>query len=470
MVRLTRRAFLQGALGLASLGVTSWGLWRWWAGGKSDISIAQTQPRRITYRLAASLPLSGDYQNVGKAYQESYQFFIKLIARDPYFFPELVVQDNGSDPERCARQYEEFIAQGAALLLPTAPLELARAAFAVTERHKMILPLSEEAWPDLWQAAPQFLFAFQPALITEAVLPYLRAIRAGLEAGRIQSADAPRTVALVRAAEERSRLLVDRSRLQQHFDALGIRVVFEEEYPTSPNWADVGQRLAAANADLLLIATRGGQLREAAALIEAVRRAGYQPKGVWLSEGANSRLGQALGSTVNGIAGFAPWHPKVRWYAGAFHNDDFIEEFKRLFRREPNLFHALAFGTVYTLFREVLGSCHSWADPVCQAIRVNRETLQAQVDQERLRQWMLRYSRESSFNSILGYMRWDERGLRLNGVVGPSTGPREFLVAQWQAGAQELVWPSEVVRFQGAEKEEQELVKTAELLWPKPRW
>lgn len=465
MLRFTRRAFLQGALGLSGLGVASWGLWHWWAREKSDISIAQTQPRRITYRLAASLPLSGRYQNVGKAYQQGYQLFIELSAWDPYFFPELVVQDNASDPERCARQYEEFIAQGAALLLPTAPLELARAAFAVTERHKMILPLSAEAWPDLWQAAPKFLFAFQSAFITEAVLPYLRAIHAELESGRIQSADAPRTAALVWAAEERSRLLLDRSRLQPQLHALGMRVVFEEEYPTSPNWTDLGQRLAAANADILLMAIREGQLREAAALIEAVRRLGYQPKGVWLSEGANSELGRALGSAANGIAGFAPWHPKVRWYAG-FHNDEFIEEFKRLFRREPNLSHALAFGTADTLFNEILGKCR--ASVLCQVIRVDRATLQAQVDQEKFKELILERSRESSFDSILGYMRWDERGLRVNGVVGPSTGPREFLVVQWQAGAQELVWSSEIVSAEGVPP--QELVKTADLLWPKPRW
>lgn len=70
-------------------------------------------------------------------------------------------------------------------------------------------------------------------------------------------------------------------------------------------------------------------------------------------------------------------------------------------------------------------------------------------------------------NSAVTLKGFTVAGLRLSGVIGPSSAPREFLVVQWQGGAQELVWPSEVISAEGAPPEE--LVKTAELLWPKPR-
>ena len=125
------------------------------------------------------------------------------------------------------------------------------------------------------------------------------------------------------------------------------------------------------------------------------------------------------------------WHPAVEWVGVLggkdFSNQDFIDEFKAKFGKDPDEDNAIPFAT-----------CQGMA----QAIAATNST-----DNTVLRDWLAARTADDPVKTILGDFHWDEKGLPVD---------KPFLITQWQNGELKFVYP--LGQFPG----------TSDLVWPKP--
>ena len=94
--------------------------------------------------------------------------------------------------------------------------------------------------------------------------------------------------------------------------------------------------LKAANADFLFAPVTSAD--EAINLVRALQQVGYNPKGIFMSQGAQKEFGEALGSAANGITIQASWHPLANFTGmlngKEFTNQMFLDAFKAKYGAE----------------------------------------------------------------------------------------------------------------------------------------
>ena len=213
---------------------------------------------------------------------------------------------------------------------------------------------------------------------------------------------------------------------------LDAEVVFEQQWPEGfSDWTTLAASLKAANADFLFAPVTSAD--EAINLVNALQQVGYNPKGIFMSQGGQKEFGEALGSAANGITVQASWHPLAN-FSGMlngkeFTNQMFLDAFKAKFGAEGGEDEAIPFAL-----------CQG----IEQAVRATGST-----DNTVLRDWLSARTAEDPVKTILGDFYWDERGLPIN---------KSFIMTQWQDGNLEFVYPTDA--FPGVEP----------LVYPKPEW
>jgi len=172
---------------------------------------------------------------------------------------------------------------------------------------------------------------------------------------------------------------------------------------------------------------------EAIQLVRALQTVGYQPKGVYLSQGSQQEFADALGDAANGITIHAAWHPAVQWeglLAGAaYTNAQFQSDFEAAFGRAADEDEAIPFAL-----------CQG----IEQAVRATGST-----DNAAIIEWFRARTADDPVKTIIGDRYWHENGLPVDA---------DFVMVQWQDGELKFVYP--VGEFPG----------TSDLLWPKPEW
>ena len=197
------------------------------------------------------------------------------------------------------------------------------------------------------------------------------------------------------------------------------------------DWTTLAASLKAANADFLFAPVTSAD--EAINLIRALQQVGYNPKGIFMSQGAQKEFGEALGAAANGITIQASWHPLAN-FSGLlngkeFTNQMFLDAFKAKYGAEGGEDEAIPFAL-----------CQG----IEQAVRATEST-----DNTVLRDWLAARTAADPVKTILGDFYWDERGLPIN---------KSFIMTQWQDGKLEFVYPTDA--FPGVKP----------LVYPKPEW
>ena len=400
--------------------------------------------------MGASLPLTGEFSIGGTKHADGYQFCVDEInARGGLLGRpvELIVEDNRSDTEVTVNQTERFITvENVDVLLGTFSSLLGFPASTVAEQNQMIYPVPSSGALRLYLRGYEYLFYFQqlPAEFTGSSMVDL--IDYYEEQGIID--ERPQTAAVIDADDFFASAIAagfkggppveipdtgETVGLEPGFlEELGMELVFEETWPIGfTDWLTLANSIRSADADFLAVSTASPD--EAIALTQALQTVGYQPPLVYMSQGAQTEFGEALGDAANGITIHSVWSPTANFegtLAGEpYTNQDFVDNFTEAFGQPPDEDEAIPFA-------------------VCQGVSQAIEGTGG-TDNVALSEWMHGLSGDEAVRTIMGEYQWDERGI---------PAERSFLVNQWQDGELEFVFP--VGEFEG----------TTDLIYPKPEW
>lgn len=428
--KLTRRSFLKGVVGGAA-GFMALGLW-------PNLGIAQ-QPIRI----GASLPLTGGFAIAGSKHRDGYLFWQDLVnARGRLLGRqvEVLISDNRSDTETAVAQYERFIGVDKVdLLFGTFSSKLTFPTTPIAERNKMVYPVPSGGALRIWLRGFEYIFYFQQNAAEFIGDTPVGAVHGYAHLGKLDWDDYPETAGVVHADDFFANaiaagLVGNEGEVTGpgFLEQAGIKLVFRQQWPEGfADWITLANSIKAANPEFLLAATASPD--EAIQLVRAFQTVGYNPKGLYMSQGTQIEFKEALGDAVNGIMIHSAWHPAapfVGLLAGEeYTNQQFIGDFRAQFGRDPDEDEAIPFA-------------------VCQGMeQAVRAT--GTLDNTVLKDWLHARTTEEPVRTVLGNFHWDERGLPIG---------RPHLLLQWQNGNLEFIWPRG--EFPG----------TKDIIWPKPAW
>ena len=399
------------------------------AGGDDTTTTAAVSDDPILF--AASLPLTGDFAIPGSKHGDGYQFCVDEINANGGLLGrtvELLVEDNRSDPEITVSQVQRQIeVENADALLGTFSSLLTFPASTVANQAGMMYPIPSGAALRIWERGFDNIFYFQqnaaeligfspvamidhytgtgvidPAISTVAIVHaddfFANAIVTGLVGGEVSIPD--------------SDVVVD---VDGYLGPAGIDVVYQEQWPVPfTDWLTLANSIKNSGADMVAAATASPD--EAISLVNAFATVQYEPKLIWMSQGAQSEFQDTLGDLADGVTIHSAWHPLADWegvLAGeAYTNADFIDGFTASFGRAPDEDEAIPFSLCQAVEQAILGV--------------------GSTDNAAMSEWLHARTAADPVKTILGEWTWDERGLPID---------RSMIMVQWQGGELKFVYP-----------------------------
>ncbi len=384
-------------------------------------------------KIGTSLPLTGEFSITGTKHRDGYQLCVDLINQSGGLLDrpvELIVSDNQSDVDTTLAQFERFINQDKVdLIFGSFSSKLTFPATSITEKAGYLHPIPSAAALRVYERGFKNLVYFQPN-----AAEYIGASPVMMIKDLIPADQQPKTVALAWADDFYANALIaglvgDNVTFQNddgtektvslapgELTKLGVEVVFKQQWPEGfTDWTTLATSLKAANADFVFAPVTSAD--EAIQLVRAIKTVGYQPKGLFMSQGAQKEFGEQLGADANGVTVQASWHPLAN-FTGVlngkeFTNQMFLDAFKAKYGAEGGEDEAIPFAL-----------CQG----IEQAVRATNTT-----DNKILHDWLAARTADEPVKTILGDFYWDERGLPIN---------KSFIMTQWQDGKLEFVYPT----------------------------
>ena len=384
-------------------------------------------------KTGTSLPLTGEFSITGTKHRDGYQLCVDLINQSGGLLGrpvELIVSDNQSDVDTTLAQFERFINQDKVdLIFGSFSSKLTFPATSITEKAGYLHPIPSAAALRVYERGFENLVYFQPN-----AAEYIGASPIMMIKDLIPADQQPKTVALAWADDFYANALIaglvgDDVTFQNddgtektvslapgELNKLGVEVVFKQQWPEGfTDWTTLATSLKAANADYVFAPVTSAD--EAIQLVRAIKTVGYQPKGLFMSQGGQKEFGEQLGADANGVTVQASWHPLAN-FTGVlngkeFTNQMFLDAFKAKYGAEGGEDEAIPFAL-----------CQG----IEQAVRATEST-----DNKILHDWLAARTADEPVKTILGDFYWDERGLPIN---------KSFIMTQWQDGKLEFVYPT----------------------------
>jgi len=371
-------------------------------------------------RIGISLPLSGDFSEPGVGVQQGYEVWAESVNRAGGLLGrpvELLFRDDASDPNRVVSDYESLITQEKVdLVFGPFSTRLVIPAAEVAESYDMLFVEPAGAAPEVFEQGFEYLFYAAPAVANDHYNHLADWILALPEDQR------PRTAAY--AAMDDPFAQGTAYGLKARLEEGGIQTVVDEVYPPdTTDFAAIGARVAAADADIVV---GGTQFEDAVGLVRSFQELGYQPRLAAFStgptlpefdeavsgatEGILSPVGYAVGADIEGNAEFAALHEELH---GTPPTEDAANGY--------------TVGQVVAAAVEAVGCAEQGEE--CQ---------RALAD----------HIRANEFQTVVGPLSFDEAGR-------PQSA---HLIQQWQGGEIQIVLP-----------EDSDAV-TAEVQYPKAAW
>ena len=403
--------------------------------------------------LASSLPLTGDFSTAAIKHKDGYQLCVDLINERGGILGrpvELVVEDNRSDTEVAVTQYERFISSGDVdALLGTFSGLLSFPTSAVAEREQWVYLIPSGTAQRIYERGYQYIFNFQQGTAEQVGFTAVNALLYYRDQGVIAEEDFPYTAAVMSSDDffpdaVKVGLLggtvvipdtgVEISLAPGPLEEGGIEVVFEETWPLGEfsDWITLANSIKSSGAEGVFAGM--ASLDEVAALLEAFATIDYQPKFIYMSQGAQSELLDTVGADLlDGLTVHTAWHANANFEGTLggqpYSVDDFIADFTEVHGRAPDEDEAIPFAVCQGMEQAILGA--------------------GSIDQVAMRDWLHARTADDPVTTVLGDFYWDEKGLPID---------RNYLLTQWQDGELKLVFP--VGEFEG----------TVDLVFPKPEW
>jgi branched-chain amino acid transport system substrate-binding protein len=372
-------------------------------GGGGD-SAAQDTSKPI--KIGASLPLTGEFSEPGKAAQQGYELWVDTINANGGLLGrkvELVVKDDASNQNTVVSDYNALISQDKVdLLLGTFSSLLNLPASTVAERSRMVYVEPAGGNPDIFNRGYKTIFFAQQATADHQGDLWAKWITELPEGKRPKTAayptlDDPFTTPTSEGIEK---ILSD----------AGIQTVYRKTYTADQsNFDSIANAVKAKNPDLVVAGT---QFEDGIGMLRALGKVGFTPKWLYQTNAPSFGAQYADGVGEENTEGvfYAVSHSQDAKTPG---NAEFVKAYQDKFGEEA--------------VPEDAADAYAAAQVLQAAVEANKTV--ARDDQLKLADWI----RTNEVETILGTLSWSENG-----------APKgEFLIGQWQNGKAEIVLPEE---------------------------
>jgi branched-chain amino acid transport system substrate-binding protein len=355
-------------------------------------------------KIGASLPLTGEFSEPGKAAEEGYKVWQQtvndaggLLGRQV----ELVIKDDASNQNTVVADYNALISRDRVdLLLGTFSSLLNLPASAVAERQRKLYVEPAGGSPEIFSRGFKYLFFAQQSTADHQGDVWAKWVTELPEDKR------PKTAAYPTLDDPFAQPTSEG--IEKVLSAAGIKTVYRKTYTAdTTNFDSIANAVKGSNADLVV---NGAQFEDGVNFLRAMRKVGLTPKWFYQTNAPSfgDQYSEGVGAENTEGVFYAVSHSPEAETTG---NADFVAKYEEMFGS----------GAV----PEDAADAYAAAQVFQKAV----EEVGAIDDQEALANWL----HENEVDTILGPLSWDEAG-RPQG---------EFLIGQWQDGKAEIVLPEE---------------------------
>jgi branched-chain amino acid transport system substrate-binding protein len=358
-------------------------------------------------KVGASLPLTGEFSEPGKAAKQGYEVWQEMVNDSGGLIDgrpvEMVIKDDQSNQNTIVADYNALISQDKVdLLLGTFSSLLNLPASAVAERNRMLFVEPAGGAPELFDRGFKYLFFAQQATADKQGKVWAEYVT------QLPEDQRPKTAAYPTLDDPFAQPTSEG--IEAILKPAGIKTVYRETYTIdNPNLDGIANAIKSRNPDVVV---HGATFEDGVGMVRALRKAGFTPKMLYQTTAPSlgDQYAKAIGKqTTEGIF-YGVSHSKEAETPG---NPEFVAKYQEMFGgTEVPEDAADAYATAQVLQAAV---------KAVGTIERNRQL--------ELADWL----RENEVDTILGPLTWDEQG-RPEG---------EFLVGQWQNGVPEIILPED---------------------------
>jgi branched-chain amino acid transport system substrate-binding protein len=358
-------------------------------------------------KVGASLPLTGEFSEPGKAAKQGYQVWEAMVNDSGGLIDgrpvKMVIKDDQSNQNTIVSDYNALVSQDKVdLLLGTFSSLLNLPASTVAERNRMLYVEPAGGAPELFDRGFKYLFFAQQATADKQGDVWADWV------ADLPDNQRPKTAAYPTLDDPFAQPTSEG--IEKKLSAAGIKTVYRETYTIdNPNLDGIASAIKARKPDVVV---NGATFEDGVGMVRALRKAGYTPKMLYQTTAPSlgDQYAKAIGKpTTEGIF-YAVSHSKEAKTPG---NPEFVSKYQEMFGG--------------TEVPEDAADAYATAQVLQKAVQ-EVGTIERQRQLE-LADWL----RENQVDTILGPLSWDDQG-RPEG---------EFLVGQWQNGIPEIVLPEE---------------------------
>jgi branched-chain amino acid transport system substrate-binding protein len=371
-------------------------------GGSSSGGQASSKPLKI----GASLPLTGEFSEPGKAAQQGYKVWESMINAKGGLLGrkvQIVVKDDASNQNTVVSDYNALISRDKVdLLLGTFSSLLNLPASAVAERNRMLYVEPAGGSPEIFSRGFKYIFFAQQATADkqgDVWADYIASLPADKK---------PKTAAYPTLDDPFAGPTSEG--IEKKLSAAGIKTVYRKTYTIdNANFDSIANAVKSSGAEVVV---NGATFEDGVSMVRALRKVGAKPK--WLYQTSAPSFGdqyrKGVGAENTEGVFYAVSHSPEAETPG---NAEFVAKYKELYGD--------------TEVPEDAADGFAAAEVLQAAVEANKTV--ERKDQLKLADWI----RSNSVDTILGPLSWAENG-----------SPKgEFLVGQWQNDKPEIVLPED---------------------------
>jgi branched-chain amino acid transport system substrate-binding protein len=361
-----------------------------------------TQASGKPIKIGASLPLTGDFSEPGKAARQGYQVWEKMVNAQGGLLGrkvQIIVRDDASDQNTVVADYNALISrQKVDMLLGTFSSLLNLPASTVAERNRMLYVEPAGGAPEIFDRGYKHIFFAQQATADKQGDLFADYIL------KLPADQRPKTAAYPSLDDPFALPVLEG--IREKFEKAGIKTVYRTKYASeNTNFDSIANAVKAAKPDVLM---HGATFADGVNFVRALDKVGFSPK-YFFQTSAPSFAGQYS-------KGVGPENTEGTFYAVSWDakaetpgNAEFVKQFNAMFGAgEPAEDAADAFAAA-------------------QVMQAAVKAVGSIDDQTKLANWI----RSNTVNTILGPLKWDETGAPQG----------QFLIGQWQDGRSQIVLP-----------------------------
>jgi branched-chain amino acid transport system substrate-binding protein len=256
--------------------------------------------------IGASVSLTGDFADSGKAVKAGYDLWASTVNAAGGILGRQVqikIVDDTSSPTQVVTNYQNLINRDKVSLVfgPFSSL-LTVPASQVAKRYGYAFLEPAGGGPAVFDQKLNDLFFVQPAPVVKSGDVFADWVLS------LPAASRPKTAAYAELDDPFAAPIAESIRAR--FEAAGIRTVYKQVYPAeTQDLSPVMAKVAAANPDVLI---SGTQTADAYAQVKSLVQLKFNPKFMFMTNGANSPLefpNKVGTGNVNGVMSAGDWFP-----------------------------------------------------------------------------------------------------------------------------------------------------------------